>query len=156
MFLTVKNQIMLSALQNEIKSLKINYNKLYDESKNAIANHSSYRVRQQYYPYNLEKWETIEKDIKTYYNTRLTIIKNTMKKLEKKIKQTEKDYEQAKIEDKDRMTAAKALLMLNKKRTAKKETYPPPLRRSARVYIKSNNDLPTRYKNRQGSFYKKE
>ena len=63
---------------------------------------------------------------------------------------------EAKIEDKDRMIAAKALLMLNKKRTAKKETYPPPLRRSARVYIKSNNDLPTRYKNRQGSFYKKE
>ncbi len=100
---------MLSAIQTELRVLKSNYNRLYDESKRAVAEHSSYRVRKQYYPHNLNKWEAIEKEIVNDFKERLLTIKKSIRELEKKERQAEIEEE-----------AAMGLLLL-KKRAVRKE-----------------------------------
>ena len=100
---------MLSAIQTELRVLKSNYNRLYDESKRAVAEHSSYRVRKQYYPHNLNKWEALEKEIVNDFKERLMTIKKSIRDLEKKERQAEIEEE-----------AAMGLLLL-KKRAARKE-----------------------------------
>ena len=94
-------------IQNEIITLKKKYNKLYDDSKHAFANHSSFCVKKQRYPQNLEKWINTEKGIKTYYNTKLKIIKKIIKNLEK-------IYKDTKFVDKDRLSAERELLSKKK------------------------------------------
>ena len=107
---------MLSAIQTELRVLKSNYNRLYDESKRAVAQHSSYRVRKQYYPHNLNKWEALEKEIVNDFKERLLTIKKSIRDLEKKERQAEIEERQAEIEEE----AAMGLLLL-KKRAVRKE-----------------------------------
>ena len=130
-YLTVKNKIMFFEIQSEIMSLKKNYNKVYDEYKQAIENHSSNYVRKHYYPQKLEKWETTEKGIKIYYNTKLTIIKKTIKNLEKKHKNT-------KFLDKDRLSAERELLSKKKIEKEIQEFAP---RRSKRIANMKTSDF---------------
>tara|TARA_A200000159_G_C7131187_1_gene258999 strand:- start:33 stop:392 length:360 start_codon:yes stop_codon:yes gene_type:complete len=117
---------MLSAIQTELRVLKSNYNRLYDESKRAIAQHSSYRVRKQYYPHNLNEWESIEKEMANDFKERLLTIKKSIRDLEKKERQAEIEEE-----------AAMGLLLL-KKRAARKEKRKQEIvpRRSARIASK--------------------
>ena len=100
---------MLSAIQTELRVLKSNYNRLYDESKRAVAQHSSYHVRKQYYPHNLNKWEALEKEIVNDFKERLLTMKKSIRDLEKKERQAEIEEE-----------AAMGLLLL-KKRAVRKE-----------------------------------
>lgn len=109
-YLRIKNKTMLSAIQTEIRVLKRNYNSLYAESRQAIAKHSSYHVRKQYYPHNLNEWESIEKEMANDFKERLLLIKKSIRDLENKEKQAE-------IEE----DAANGLLLL-KKRAVRKET----------------------------------
>tara|TARA_B100000927_G_C16350109_1_gene422931 strand:+ start:80 stop:451 length:372 start_codon:yes stop_codon:yes gene_type:complete len=111
-------------IQKEIINLKKKYNKLYDESKHAFANHSSFCVKKQYYPQNLEKWISTEKGIKTYYNTKLKTIKKIIKNLEKK------NHMDTKFVDKDRLSAERELLSKQKLEKERQEFVP---RRSSRI-----------------------
>mgnify|MGYP004309162957 CR=1 FL=1 len=106
---SIKYKTMLSAIQTELRVLISNYNRLYDESKRAVAEHSSYRVRKQYYPHNLNKWEALEKEIVNDFKERLLTIKKSIRELEKKERQAEIEEE-----------AAMGLLLL-KKRAVRKE-----------------------------------
>jgi phosphoribosyl-dephospho-CoA transferase len=110
-------------IQKEIITLKKKYNKIYDESKHALANHSSFYIKKQHNLQNLEKWINTEKGIKTYYNTKLNIIKKIIKNLEKKYKDT-------KFLDKDRLSAERELLSKKKLEKEKQEFMP---RRSNRI-----------------------
>lgn len=110
-------------IQKEIITLKKKYNTLYDESKHAFANHSYFCVKKQHYPQNLEKWINTEKGIKTYYNTKLKIIKKIIKNLEK-------NYKDTKFVDKDRLSAERELLSKKKLEKEKQEFMP---RRSNRI-----------------------
>ena len=110
-------------IQKEIITLKKKYNKLYNESKHAFANHSSFCVKKQHYPQNLEKWVNTEKGIKTYYKTKLKTIKKIIKNLEK-------NYNDTKFLDKDRLSAERELLSKQKLEKERQEFVP---RRSSRI-----------------------
>ena len=117
-------------IQKEIITLKKKYNKVYDESKHAFANHSSFCVKKQHYPQNLEKWINTEKGIKTYYNTKLKIMKKIIKNLE--------NYKDTKFLDKDRLSAERELLSKKKLENEKQEFMP---RRSNRIANKKVSDF---------------
>ena len=78
------------------------------EMKNALATHNSFRVRQSYYPHNMETWDKEHREIESFYRTKLNEMLTT--RLEAK---------KAKKEREDVMLAAEALLMM--KASAEKE-----------------------------------
>ena len=78
------------------------------EMKNALATHNSFRVRQSYYPHNMETWDKEHREIESFYRTKLNEMLTT--RLEAK---------NAKKEREDVMLAAEALLMM--KASAEKE-----------------------------------
>ena len=79
--------------------------------------------QKQHYPQNLEKWVNTEKGIKTYYKTKLKTIKKIIKNLEK-------NYNDTKFLDKDRLSAERELLSKQKLEKERQEFVP---RRSSRI-----------------------
>jgi hypothetical protein len=64
------------------------------EMKNALATHNSFRVRQVYYPHNMDTWDKEHREIESFYRTKLNEMLTT------------------RVEAKNVRLAAEALLML--------------------------------------------
>ena len=113
-----------------ILSTQLNYEErgVWIRMKNALKEHNSYYVRQQYYPLNMENWENKQKEIEQEYRGKLDEMITMRLDFEAKEKLRENELD-----------AANALVMMNKRKSQKRKrednsnTVP---RRSSRISAK--------------------
>ena len=114
-----------------ILSTKLNYEErsVWSMMTNTLKEHNSYYVRQQYYPLNMENWENKKKEIEQEYRGKLEemITMRLAFEAEEKLREDELD-------------AAKALVMMNKRKSQKRkrseDNSNTVLRRSSRISTK--------------------
>ena len=114
-----------------ILSTKLNYEErsVWSMMTNTLKEHNSYYVRQQYYPLNMENWENKKKEIEQEYRGKLEEMITMRLAFEAKEKLRE-----------DELDAAKALVMMNKRKSQKRkraeDNSNTVLRRSSRISTK--------------------
>lgn len=118
------------------------------------------KIRPKIFRYNqmtdnmFEKQLELDTEIRILEEQRRKEMKDIRNKVRKE-KAEKIEKEKLELEKKSQENAEKK--RINRElRKEQQKTSPPPLRRSARIYNKSNNDVPAFCKYRRGSFYKKE
>ena len=93
---------------------------LWDDMRRELRKHSNYYVRKEYYPFNMELWETKRKSIEDGYRSKILDLQKEMKA---------RKIQERKREKKEVLKSATALFS----NTKKKEIVIESLRRSTRI-----------------------
>ena len=117
---------MIRHLELTIKELEKKSDKAYYDYKEKLNNHN--KERKNYYPFRMQEWFDLEKEIYNSYNSII-----------KEIKEKIKFYKKNLLEEKIKLEAANALLELNKSYKKRKLVSEQPIRKSKRLAEKQLN-----------------
>ena len=146
---------------NEDKQLRLVWFKYANHIHNLKTRfYKNEKIRPRIFRYNqmtdnmFEKQLELDTEIRMLGEQRRKEMKDIRNKVRKE-KAEKVEKERLELEKKSQENAEKKRINRELRKEHQK-TSPPPLRRSARIYNKSNNDVQALYKYRRGSFYKKE